>query len=341
MPNLNNPETVTIEISPVLSNRQLNGLFRACHPDHEDESYEHTLGQCLLHVGAFADGELVGFCKVATDGDAHSFLLDPTVNPNHRRRGLGRRLIEAAVAACREDENLEWLHVDYEPYLAPFYHGCGFRPTAAGCIRLKGRDESRSSDAFAAHEIHLETDRLVLRPFTREDFAVAEAYYQDPEFAKWMEGNPNVRHDRNALQRIGEVMVRTGYLFAGVEKATKRVVGELCIQWMNLERGLRPGERVMRLPIGLWDKSLWGQGFGGEVIDAAMAYAFETLRVDRLCAMDVLTDSARSRGLFTSRGFEVVRDTEDGGVDLEITRSRYLTTAIDRGPSQLGPTPDR
>ena len=42
MPNLNNPETVTIEISPVLSNRQLNGLFRACHSDHEDE--RHAVG---------------------------------------------------------------------------------------------------------------------------------------------------------------------------------------------------------------------------------------------------------------------------------------------------------
>ena len=134
-----------------------------------------------------------------------------------------------------------------------------------------------------------------------------------------MEGNPNVMHDRNALQRIGEVMVRTGYLFAVVEKATKRVVGELCIQWMNLERGLQPGERVMRLPIGLWDKSLWGKGLGGEILDAGMRYAFETLRVDRLCAMGVLTDNARSKGLFESRGFEIARDSEDDGVDLEIT----------------------
>jgi hypothetical protein len=33
----------------------------------------------------------------------------------------------------------EWLHVDFEERLAPFYFDpCGFRPTAAGLINLRG-----------------------------------------------------------------------------------------------------------------------------------------------------------------------------------------------------------
>jgi hypothetical protein len=32
-----------------------------------------------------------------------------------------------------------WLHVDFEDHLAPFYlESCGFRPTAAGVLRLGG-----------------------------------------------------------------------------------------------------------------------------------------------------------------------------------------------------------
>jgi hypothetical protein len=42
-------------------------------------------------------------------------------------------------AAAREATRLgaEWLHVDYEPELAPFYAECGFRPTAAGLRLLR------------------------------------------------------------------------------------------------------------------------------------------------------------------------------------------------------------
>jgi hypothetical protein len=29
-----------------------------------------------------------------------------------------------------------WLHVDFEPKLEAFYRQCGFRPTAAGLMRL-------------------------------------------------------------------------------------------------------------------------------------------------------------------------------------------------------------
>ncbi|HUX49921.1 MAG TPA: GNAT family N-acetyltransferase, partial [Spirochaetia bacterium] len=51
------------------------------------------------------------------------------------RRGIGRELVERATAAVRE-RGLQWLHVDYEPHLEPFYARCGFRSTAAGLIRL-------------------------------------------------------------------------------------------------------------------------------------------------------------------------------------------------------------
>jgi len=40
------------------------------------------------------------------------------------------------ASALARDRGAAWLHVDYEPQLESFYSGCGFRPTAAGLIRL-------------------------------------------------------------------------------------------------------------------------------------------------------------------------------------------------------------
>lgn len=89
----------------------------------------------LVHLGAYQGDLLVGYVNVATDGGAHAFLLDPTVHPDHRRRGLGRRLVTEAAKVSRE-RGAQWLHVDFEPHLQTFYESCGFRPTLAGLIRL-------------------------------------------------------------------------------------------------------------------------------------------------------------------------------------------------------------
>ncbi len=89
-------------------------------------------------VSAFDGDELRGFVHACWDGGAHALLLDTVVDPAHQRRGIGRRLVqmvasEAAAAGC------EWLHVDYEPYLSPFYRqACGFKTTEAGLLRLSG-----------------------------------------------------------------------------------------------------------------------------------------------------------------------------------------------------------
>jgi ribosomal protein S18 acetylase RimI-like enzyme len=90
----------------------------------------------LTWVGAFAAGRLVGFVQVCWDGGSHAFLLDTAVDPQWQRRGLGAELVRAAIADTRA-AGCEWLHVDFEPHLTDFYlAGCGFRPTAAGLLRL-------------------------------------------------------------------------------------------------------------------------------------------------------------------------------------------------------------
>jgi GNAT superfamily N-acetyltransferase len=89
----------------------------------------------LAYVCAFDGETLVGFVNVAWDGDCHAFLLDPRVHPNYRHRGLGRELVARATSEARA-VGCEWLHVDYDAELAPFYAACGFTSTPAGLIRL-------------------------------------------------------------------------------------------------------------------------------------------------------------------------------------------------------------
>ena len=125
----------TIAVCPPLSDAQLDALFAAAWPGHTPRAHEPLLARSLVWCAAFVAGALVGYVNVAWDGGVHAFLLDPTVHPEWRHRGIGLALVQAATAAARE-RGAAWLHVDFEPHLAPFYVAAGFRPTAAGLIRL-------------------------------------------------------------------------------------------------------------------------------------------------------------------------------------------------------------
>ncbi|HEV8219269.1 MAG TPA: GNAT family N-acetyltransferase, partial [Streptosporangiaceae bacterium] len=65
------------------------------------------------------------------------------VASRHQRQGIatelaGRAAAHANAAGC------EWLHVDFEEHLAPFYYGaCGFQPTPAGLIHLPSLPAAR------------------------------------------------------------------------------------------------------------------------------------------------------------------------------------------------------
>ncbi len=184
-------------------------------------------------------------------------------------------------------------------------------------------------DNFAAHNIHLETERLILRPFKDADFDIAVLFYNEPEFLEAMEGSPpDEPITKEYLKSAGKALRKDGFLFAIVEKASGRTIGEVCLQWMNLERAKVENKKVMRLPIGIWDKTLWGKGYGKEVVRCLMAHAFEKLEIDRFCPVDVNTDNVRSKRLWESLGLTVARAVDDGKtLDFEITRAEYEKAA--------------
>jgi ribosomal protein S18 acetylase RimI-like enzyme len=99
-----------------------------------DRIRPHSLGWVVARDG---DGVVVGFVNVAWDGGDHAVLLDTRTRGTHQHDGIGTELVrvaarQAAAAGC------EWLHVDFDADLEPFYFdACGFRPTKAGLIHLR------------------------------------------------------------------------------------------------------------------------------------------------------------------------------------------------------------
>jgi ribosomal protein S18 acetylase RimI-like enzyme len=128
---------IAYRVNPDLSSTDLDRLFAASWSGHQSpRDFRSALEHSLTVVSAYAGETLIGFVRLAWDGDIHAFLLDPTVHPAYRRRGVGRALVERAVASAGE-HGIHWVHVDYEPRLRAFYRACSFSPTEAGLIHLR------------------------------------------------------------------------------------------------------------------------------------------------------------------------------------------------------------
>ncbi|MCX6467497.1 MAG: GNAT family N-acetyltransferase [Pseudonocardiales bacterium] len=97
---------------------------------------ERLARHSLSWVTATDGGRLVGFVHLAWDGDRHAFLLDAVVAPDRQRAGIGTELVTRAVRLAA-DAGCTWLHADFAPDLAPFFHDrCGLPATAAALARL-------------------------------------------------------------------------------------------------------------------------------------------------------------------------------------------------------------
>ncbi len=98
-----------------------------------DRIQPHSLGWVTARD---ADARLVGFVNVVSDGGDHAFVLDTKTHGAHQRRGIGTLTVQLAAQHAKA-AGCEWLHVDFEADLRPFYFdACGFRPTDAGLIYL-------------------------------------------------------------------------------------------------------------------------------------------------------------------------------------------------------------
>lgn len=129
---------IEYRVNPPVTNAELDQLYAVSWPNHQPPyDFRPELEWSLAFVAAYHGDELIGCVRLAWDGGVHTFLLEPTVRPDFRRRGIGRSLVERVIAVARKRGGVEWVHVDYEAHLLEFYRACGFTPTDASLMRLR------------------------------------------------------------------------------------------------------------------------------------------------------------------------------------------------------------
>jgi [ribosomal protein S5]-alanine N-acetyltransferase len=150
----------------------------------------------------------------------------------------------------------------------------------------------------------IETERLLIRPFTLDDAEALHAVWGDPASERFTAGGgrtpATVAETKSFLARIVADQEKHGFASSAViEKETGRLIGDCGIF-------VSPDQPELELAYG-FARDRWGLGYATEAAAACVRAGFEQLDVDRIVADVDVTNRASIRVL-EKLGFELERE---------------------------------
>ncbi len=164
----------------------------------------------------------------------------------------------------------------------------------------------------------LETDRLVLRPFHRDDLDPLAAIIADNDVIRYATYNGEAMTRSHAWNwlclMIGHWYMRGFGLWAVEMKQTGEFIGRIGLQYLDWFDDV---ELVWMLK-----KSAWGVGYGTEGARAAIKYGFNTLELPRMTSI-IHTVNEPSIRLANKLGMKFERQLERQNIQfLEFSLNR-------------------
>ena len=158
------------------------------------------------------------------------------------------------------------------------------------------------------YNLHIETERLILRPFDLQDIVPAYEMNLDAEVSKYT-GDGGVVSMEETERRIKEDV------FSDYQK---HGFGRLAVQLKGGPRfigfaGLKYLEDIDEVDVGYrFMSAYWGKGYATEAAKACVEFGFQTLQLKRMLGF-VLAENPGSIRVLEKLGFSYEKDVlEDG-----------------------------
>ena len=155
--------------------------------------------------------------------------------------------------------------------------------------------------------MHLETERLILRPLTQDDADAIYAVIGDPVAMQYYPRTFTREDAVEWIERNRRWYARDGYsLLAVVLKSTGKVIGDCGLSWQL-------ADDVPMLELGYHlQREQWGHGYATEAARACTEYAFRELSAEKLVSL-VLAENQPSRRVAERNGMRVERQAMHSG----------------------------
>ena len=122
----------------------------------------------------------------------------------------------------------------------------------------------------------LKTKRLILRPFTMDDFEAVHSWASNPENTRYMSFGPNTEEDTRGFLSAVITATTNDKTFAVVLKENGKVIGS-CGVHPDCDNGIASLGWILHM-------DYWKQGYGTELGGELIRYGFEEMKLHRIWA---------------------------------------------------------
>jgi RimJ/RimL family protein N-acetyltransferase len=160
----------------------------------------------------------------------------------------------------------------------------------------------------------METLRTFLYPLDPQYFDEILEMYKDKDTFKYigpLEGLSQSEYLRRLTEKHREHVENRGYHFIGRDKQSAKLIGILNLNPMSGSDRLFMGYQVRQ--------HLWGQGYGKELAQWMVDFAFDTLKLTEIFAL-IESEHSVSRNILLGLGFSFFDKKTDIGLMLETYR---------------------